>query len=613
MREVMRLAKSTPWWCVPAVLIVAFVGVRIALVASGNFYWDDLILIGRASDHSVLSASYLFANHDGHFMPAAFLVAGASTVIAPLQWVLPAATLVLFALSAAVAVLRLLVIITGRDRIRRPIMLAAFAFYLFTPMAVPAFVWWSAGLNSLPMQAAMAWIVGDAILFCRGVGTRRRRVIVIRSTIIFIVGLAFFEKSLFIVPVAFAVAALWVRWRLPTGDDWSRNVPLTPLTVAFTRARTLWASLIGVSIVWLVIFLSVTDGVTGRHSLTQTAKLMWHAINDALVPGLIGGPWRWERWIPSPPMADTPTLLIVVAWVLVGGAVGYAIWSRRGAGVVVACAATYVVGAQLPVLWNRSGTFTATELAQTLRYLPDTALVVAVAIALIGCSPARATCATDPSASRRLAPTVAVVVALICSAAASTWTFQTSWADNPTGSYLDNARADFAEHPGQVMFDQPVPLEVLLPLASPNNQISRVFGRLPDGPRIVTSASELTVLDNDGHLVAGGVSPVRSFPAGRGTCSTPEVSGPSEIGLDGPLMRWRWVVALSYCANAPGVATLRLGDGPATTFLVDAGLHMVYVQLDGTGRTMQLTPGAGLKLHVGAGRVGQVAAAKLLG
>ena len=56
--------------------------IRGVLAFRGYFYWDDLILVGRAGTHSLLSPSFLFDDHDGHVMPAAFLVAGAITRLA---------------------------------------------------------------------------------------------------------------------------------------------------------------------------------------------------------------------------------------------------------------------------------------------------------------------------------------------------------------------------------------------------------------------------------------------------------------------------------------------------------------------------------------------------
>ena len=46
-------------------------GIRAVLAFGGYFYWDDLILVGRAGTQGLLSPSYLFDDHDGHVMPAA--------------------------------------------------------------------------------------------------------------------------------------------------------------------------------------------------------------------------------------------------------------------------------------------------------------------------------------------------------------------------------------------------------------------------------------------------------------------------------------------------------------------------------------------------------------
>ena len=192
-------------------------------------------------------------------MPAAFLVAGISTVLAPVTWALPAATLIVLQAVASVAVWRMIRIIAPAAGIAA---LAALTFYLFTPMTVPAFTWWAAGLNTLPMQAAMAWIVGDAVLACRtdtDDATRRR--ITVRSALIFLIALTFFEKSLFILPVALVAATLSVaasRRRTETGDDDGADddadlaETMSPLAAAVVRARRLWAALAVIFIVWVI-------------------------------------------------------------------------------------------------------------------------------------------------------------------------------------------------------------------------------------------------------------------------------------------------------------------------------------------------------------------------
>ncbi|GAA4738683.1 hypothetical protein [Gordonia alkaliphila] len=586
------------------VLIVAQLVVRVVLVARGDFYWDDLIIIGRASSSPILSWEYLGHSHDGHFMPGAFLLAGITTVLAPLQWWLPALTLVLLQLLASLAVWRMIRIVVGRSARAGIGALVALGFYLFVPMTVSAYVWWAAGLNTLPMQAAMAFIVGNAVLLVReNDDPRRRRNLVIASVIAFVVALTFFEKSLFILPVAAVAALLVVRMQPGVGTGDYRS---SALTVTFTRARALWAWLSGVFVVWVVIFLSVSTATAGSHSLGQMWKLVSRSLNSAIVPSTVGGPWEWDRWIPSPPMGFPAVWMIVAGWVLIAGAAVWAWQTRRGAVSIVVCAALYAVAAQLPVMWNRSSEATALELAQTMRYLPDTALVFALAMALVAASPARgahgAPAAPHPAAR---AGVLAGAVVILVSALVSTAAFSTSWQRDPTGAYLATAQASLAEHSDLVMFDQALPLEVLTPVAYPNNQISRVFGRLDDRPRFGDHTDKLMVLDEKGSMVPGGVSPMREVAPSEGTCADPGLTERTRLALSGPLIEWRWTVSLSYCANRDGEIGVSLG-GRELRVPVRAGLHPVYFQLGGHGEHLTVRPLTdGLALHTGAGRVGE--------
>jgi hypothetical protein len=145
------------------VLIIVQLVIRAHLAFSGFFYWDDLILIGRAGTQDLLSPSYLFDDHDGHVMPGAFLVAGAIIRLAPLDWVGPAISLVVMQLLASLSLLRTLYVILGW----RPVLVIPLTFALFTPLGVPGFAWWAAALNSLPMLAALAWVCADAVLLIR--------------------------------------------------------------------------------------------------------------------------------------------------------------------------------------------------------------------------------------------------------------------------------------------------------------------------------------------------------------------------------------------------------------------------------------------------------------
>src|ERR1700744_4402984 len=105
-----------PYRRVPAAaagLIAVQLALRAVLAVGGYFYWDDLILIGKAGTQGLLSPSYLFDDHDGHVMPGAFLVSGAIIRLAPLNWTGPAISLVVLQLLASLALLRALHAILG--------------------------------------------------------------------------------------------------------------------------------------------------------------------------------------------------------------------------------------------------------------------------------------------------------------------------------------------------------------------------------------------------------------------------------------------------------------------------------------------------------------------
>ena len=596
---------------VALILIAIYVVVRIALAATGGFYWDDLILIGRASTHSVVSWEYLAHNHDGHFMPGAFLFAGLATLLAPTQWWPAVITLVALATAVAFAVWRMIRILAGGASWASVLVLA---FFLFTPMTVPSYVWWAAGLNSLPMLFAMAWLIGDAVLLCRTESESieaNRRLIVWRSALIYLCALACFEKALYVLPVVFVATVLWCRFGVDRGRPNAPKVP-GPIVEAFVGARPLWQALVPLSVVWGVIFLSVTggQGAAGQHSIGQTLHLTWRTINNAVIPSLVGGPWTWDRWIPSPPMGFASVAQIVGGWLVLAIVVALNVRLRRGAWPIVVAAAAYVVIAQLPVMWNRSSDNTALELAQTMRYLPDSALVMTAALALVLACPRE----VGHRERKPLVPAAAAaVVVLIASSGWGLWHFSQSWRNNPTPDYLRTARAALQSEPGRVMFDQALPLEILTPIAHPENQISHTFGRI--SPKVTFGAvtDDLMVLDQRGRLVAGGVTPARTFAAGAGSCTHPEVRGLTRLPLSGPLLNWTWTVALSYCANRDGQMSVQLAGSPPVVVDLRAGLHVVYVQTTGRGTAIALRPlTPGLRVHTGEGRVGEVAEAALL-
>ena len=354
-----------------AALIALQIVIRAVLAFGGYFYWDDLILTGRAGTQSLLSPSYLFDDHDGHVMPAAFLVAGGITRLAPLNWIGPAISLVVLQLLASLALLRALYVILGW----RPVLLLPLTFALFTPLGVPGFAWWAAALNSLPMLAALAWVCADAILLVR-TGNQRYA---ITAMLVYLGGLLFFEKSAVIPFVAFTITALLAH---VSGEG-------AALKTVWRRGFRLWTASLALTAGWIVVYLIVVDQKRWSFDLSMTWDLLSRSVTHGIVPGLVGGPWDWQRWAPASPWATPPLLVMMLGWLALGAVVALSLVRKERIVPVWLVAAGYAVVCQIPIYLMRSSQFTALELAQTLRYLPDLVVVLALLAAVGLCAPNR--------------------------------------------------------------------------------------------------------------------------------------------------------------------------------------------------------------------------------
>jgi hypothetical protein len=581
-----------------AALIMLQLGIRAVLAFGGYFYWDDLILIGKAGTQGLLSPSYLFDDHDGHVMPAAFLLAGAIIRLAPLDWTGPAISLLVLQLLASLALLRALYVILGR----RWVVLLPLTFALFTPLAVPGFAWWAAALNSLPMLAALAWVCADAILLVR-TGNQRYA---LSGVLVYFGGLLFFEKAAVIPFVAFAVAAL--LWHV-RGEG-------SALRTVWRAGLRLWAASLSLTVAWVALYLAVVNQKRWSSDLSMTGDLLWRSITHGIVPGLAGGPWHWDRWAPASPWATPPPSVMALGWLVLAGLVALSLFRKQRVGPVWLTAAGYTVACQVPIYLMRSSRFTALELAQTMRYFPDLVVVLALLAAVALCAPNRPTTARWLDASpKRAVGTVALTVAFVASSLYSTATFLTSWRDNPAQPYLQNARAGLAAARASSdapLLDQEVDPLVLQRVAAPENLASHMFALLRDRPEFALATTQLRLIDSSGRLVNAHVTWIRTIVPGPlpqcGYFAQPDK--PARLVLDGPLLPADWTVELNYLANSEGSMTLSLSEGPDVKVPVHPGLNRVFARMPGAGDAITVRANtAALSLCLASGPVGFVAPA----
>ncbi len=583
---------------VAVALIAVQLGIRAVLAFGGYFYWDDLILIGKAGTHNLLSPSYLFDDHDGHVMPGAFLAGGAIIRLAPLNWTGPAISLLVLQLLASLALLRALYVILGW----RPVLLIPLTFALFTPLGVPGFAWWAAALNSLPMLAALAWVCGDAVLLVR-TGNQRYAV---TGTLVYFGGLLFFEKAAVIPFVAFAVVALL---RHVAGDR-------AALSTVWRAGLRLWIATLTLTAAWIALYLAVVNQRRWSSDLAMTGDLLARSITHGIVPGLAGGPWHWDRWTPASPWATPPASVMILGWLVLAGTVAISFLRKQRIGMVWLTAAGYAVACQVPIYLMRSSKQTALELAQTLRYFPDLVFVLALLAAVASCAPNRPAAPRWLDASpKRAAVTLGVGALFVASSLYSTATFLTSWRDNPTQPYLQNARADLAAaHAASTapLLDQEVDPLVLQRVAAPENLASHLFALLRDRPEFAPATTQLRMLDSSGRLVNARVTWVRTIVAGPmpqcGYFAQPDK--PARLILDGPLLPADWSVELNYLANSEGTMTLSLTQGPDVRVPVHPGLNRVFARLPGAGDAIAVRANTtALALCIASGPVGFLAPA----
>ncbi|GEM34350.1 hypothetical protein NN3_53570 [Nocardia neocaledoniensis NBRC 108232] len=624
-------------------LVVAQLASRAWVAACGFFYWDDFILIGEAGRHPLWSAELLFTSHDGHVMPLTFALTWLVTEVAPLRWGVAAVVLLVLQLLASLAVLRLLVVLLGW-RLR---MLGPLIFFLFVPLTVPAFAWWSAAVNALPLQIALAWVSADAVLLTRA-GRRRYAV---SGAAVFALALLFFEKAVVVLPVAVAVVALLA------------HVYGESVRAAVRRGAALWTAAGGVLLAWSAFFLLVIQRPRGLSRPENPAALLRQALSDGLVPTLFGGPWRWERWQPATPWADPPGVAVAVCWAAL---ILFAAWTIRHRVRVVAvwaCAAAYVVLTVAPVVVLRDGPGTAALLLQSIRYFADFAVIASVGLALLLLAAPRAmtsapgsrgaSTATDPAealgpasvgdvadAGSRVADRhdpvaaldggfparqvgsgrwsgpqgkgvagVAVVVAFVASSIYSTATFTRAWEPSPARTYVTGVRAALPESDAPLL-PQEVPWNVLNPLAFPQNMTDHVFAPLAGPGTFARSTSHLRMFTDDGELVDAQVWWNRSTVPGPEPGCGYRVPGGSAVRLplDGPMQTREWTAQLNYLSDRDGTIAVSFEGGAETVAEVRAGLHPVYLRMLGGGSALRvrvLTPG--IELCLGTGPVGVVA------
>ncbi|MEJ6548027.1 hypothetical protein PQI66_00525 [Corynebacterium sp. USCH3] len=594
----------------PLGITVALLVLRGWQLSQRTFYWDDLVIPARFHDTG------LWVPYDGHLMPGSAAVQILVDRVAPLQWWLPAAvTLCATAVAAA-----LWWCLLGRLTGRRPVRILAFTALMFSPFLGVASGWWSAGVNALAWQITAAG-VGLILLSAPARGTARSLVSrSLAASVMLCAGLLMTEKVLSVVPALLVVAVVWRAG--------GRRVRVKPFALPALLTTA-----------WAVLYLVLVDRgpATGPSGLDGTVS----ALGSSVLPGILGGPWSWDRWNPSPAFSTTPGWAqLTTAGVVVGLVVAYVLVARprRVAGLAAAAGSVgYLTVVLLLLREGRAGEGATDLLARGMHYYADwwtvTVVLLVAALPLSAAQSAEPPVEASPAPRPTRPPTRRgrttstfgrlAAVLFAASSAVSTLTWVTAWSTDDTGDYLAGVRQAVADAgtSGRTLPDQQTPLEVLTPLMSPYNTVSAIAGRLPDSAAVGAVTTSPQIVTPDGEIVEARVLDVaRSAQGDIPACGVRvDVGQPQIIVVEPALPFGDWTWEFTSTADQPVTVRLSTPNGlededrwrsRAVDVAVDAELTTRWVNLAGGGGTIlaEVDGPPGSHVCVGAGAVGPLVA-----
>lgn len=527
-------------------VVVGQLAVYAAVALPGSFYLDDLVATSRAAGQD-LGASYLQGEAGHHLAPGAMLWFWLQAHVAPLDHQLAVLPLLLLQGLITLALWRLLRALFGP----RPAALVPLAVYALTPLTLPTFAWWIQSVCLLPVHLSIIGATHQHLLYLR---TRRLRH-VLGSGLCVALGLLFWEKALLAAAVPFLLTLLCFTG----GGPRARLRSLLSLWPA-------WLGL-GLPAVGFLIAYGQSSSQPARSvSLHALGSLLWDSTTHAVVPMLLGGPWRWSTK-EYYGIADPAGWQVALAGLVALAVVGATTRNRRAAWRGWFLLALYVPLSLAPVAAGRLAQY-GNAVGRDSRYLTDIAVVAALGLGLALLPLREDEPARPPRPPRPLAG-AALTGLLLASTTVSTLGFATRWHDNPTGDYLARLTADLESSRGSVaLFDAQLPVEVLSPLYSPYNVLSQLLGQLPGEARFEDGLSPLSLVRDDGRIVAAVLSPaVGTVPGPDGSCGyAVTVARPSR---ELPLAQRSFgfvdrTLRVELLLSAPTRVTVQVTDGSST-------------------------------------------------
>ncbi|MFB9726112.1 hypothetical protein [Haloechinothrix salitolerans] len=544
--------------------IVPF-GVHAWYALRGFFAHDDFLITYRAATEG-LDLAYLFQDYNEHLSPGVFALAWVVTEVAPLNFAV--AMLPLLAMQAATSVVLWLLLVRWFGP-RWPLLLP-FVVFTCSPVVLTPTMWWAYGVQLLPTMLAMV----SALFAHTGYLLDGRTSQAVAGLLWAGVGLLFYEKAGLIPLVLFGITVLLA----PAGNR-------TPIAWAVRSHLRLWLAYGALLAAYGGLYLAVTTG-SSQAPVAEDGlpRLAWRMIVDSLLVPSLGLPvsapdGEGVPQLTMPPLAFEVLAVVVAVGVLVAG------WwrGRRRAIYAWALLGTYLV-IDVGLVAAKRLALLGPAIGMDMRYIADAVLVMVLCGAFAFLTP-RGQHATSPVPTRRVrlgAPVLVVVVlAVAIGATASTAQLAPDMRFSTSRDYVTTARAALAARGDIVLYDTPVPRDVMTPWFGSDGVTSRVLGQFENSPRFDEPDDEIYLLDRAGRPteVTGIVDGVPGMPGPVDEC--------------GYAVRDRWsVIPLTSTVDGRRLARLRYftaRGGPATVIAggtrirvdLDKGENRLYIPIDG--------------------------------
>jgi hypothetical protein len=587
--------------------------VGLALVAAqlvwksiflGHFYFwqDDFHFMELALSHS-FSWDYLTFAATGHLFPGVYGLVWVVARISLYDWALASAITVALLAAAGVAALRLLRTLFGN----RPAILVPLTVYLLSPLTMPGIRWWSAAIESLPLQIAVFMALNAQVYYVRT--GRFRHAVAAAAWVLF--GLTFFEKALVLPPLLLGITSGFLM-----DGPWMRAIGQCLL-----RYWRGWLLQVAVLAGYAVLFAtslhtsSVQLGIPGTAGGVFT--FIWKIVKDTFVPGTIGGPWQWfattnAEYAYSAPPAALAWLSLIVAAAIIGSS----IWSRRYAWRAWAILAGWLAAADIaPVLLGRVPELGPGVLGLETRYVADAVPVLAICLGLAfwpvagrqdagGRRPAAARLAATGAGQLGRLVAAGVVGAFVIGAVWSVQAFRNVTTSLPARTFIANARTAVEEAPERtVIVDSRVPSALMIGTFGRYADASEVVGPMesarsadrirwtsqPDG-----TIDHLMVFSSDGRLHRAGIYGPASVPFPTTRRCQPVRHGRAVIRFTFPTAPGTRVLHMAYLATAAvsgDDVTVSYG-GKGQVLAVEVGLHSAYFPVRGSAGSVTVSGAA---------------------